>query len=299
MSKPTIHDVAARAGVSKSTVSLVLQDSPLVKADKRAAVRSAMVDLGYVYNAAAAGLRGKSSPQQGLLLPLATDLNDPDSAAFAASLQRAAQAQGMGVHVLAPNAPWAGRRISTLPADAADDLTLTVLHPNAKARAQEGLAAAKATRHLLGLGAKQVAFVGGNPKRPLDDLRIRGYLKRMSRAEVPPLHLTGGDDYAFGWRATATLLADYPACTAALCISDAVALGMQDALAQRGIRAGDAFRLIGWGDTMTAQTTQLSSIRPVWDALAQAALDWVLKGGDQAIEIAPELMRRASSMGGT
>jgi LacI family transcriptional regulator len=298
MSKPTIHDVAARAGVSKSTVSLVLQDSPLVKADKRDAVRRAMADLGYVYNAAAAGLRGKSVAQQGLMLPLATDLCDLDSAAFAAALQRAAAAKGMGVQLLAPNGPWAGRRISTLQGDAADDLTLTALHPNAKARAQEGLAAAKVTRHLLGLGAVQVAFVGGDAARPLDALRIRGYLQRLAKAQVPPLHLTGGDDYAFGWRAVATLLASYPACTAALCISDAVALGMQDALAQRGIRAGDAFRLVGWGDTMSAQTTQLSSIRPAWDALAQAALAWVMNGGDQAIEIAPELVRRASSMGG-
>ncbi len=55
--KPTIIDVATAAGVSKSTVSLVLQDSPLVKAATREAVRKAMADLGYVYNAAAAGLR--------------------------------------------------------------------------------------------------------------------------------------------------------------------------------------------------------------------------------------------------
>ena len=50
---PTIIDVAAAAGVSKSTVSLVLQESPLVKAATREAVRKAMGDLGYVYNAAA------------------------------------------------------------------------------------------------------------------------------------------------------------------------------------------------------------------------------------------------------
>ena len=298
MSKPTIHDVAALAGVSKSTVSLVLQDSPLVKTDKRDAVRRAMAQLGYVYNAAAAGLRGKPAAQRAQMVALASDLSDPDTAAFAAALQRAAATQGMGLNLLAPNAPWAGRRISTQAQDIADDLTLTALHAKAKLRAQEALAAAIATRHLLGLGAVQVAFVGGDVDRPLDALRIRGYLKRLAKANVPPLHLTGGNDYAFGWRAVSTLLASYPACTAALCISDAVALGMQDALAQRGIRAGDAFRLVGWGDTMSTQTTQLSSIRPAWDALAQAALAWVLNGGDQAIEIAPELVRRASSMGG-
>lgn len=52
----TIKDVAIKAGVSKSTVSLVLNNSPLVKAATRANVRSVMDQLGYVPNANARGL---------------------------------------------------------------------------------------------------------------------------------------------------------------------------------------------------------------------------------------------------
>ena len=62
--RPTIIDVAKAAGVSKSTVSLVLQASPLVRPATREAVRQAMADLGYVYNRSAANLR---SPNVGLI----------------------------------------------------------------------------------------------------------------------------------------------------------------------------------------------------------------------------------------
>ena len=45
--RPTIHTVAARAGVSKSLVSLVLRGSPKVSPDRRAAVQRAIAELGY------------------------------------------------------------------------------------------------------------------------------------------------------------------------------------------------------------------------------------------------------------
>ena len=53
----TVIDLARRAGVSKSTVSLVLQGSELVQATTRARVQDAIRELGYVYNRGAANLR--------------------------------------------------------------------------------------------------------------------------------------------------------------------------------------------------------------------------------------------------
>ncbi|MFO7920477.1 MAG: LacI family DNA-binding transcriptional regulator [Nioella sp.] len=72
--RPTIMDVAARAGVSKSTVSLVLQESKQVRAGTRKAVEAAMADLGYVYNRAAANLRSASVGLVGLVI---NDLRNP------------------------------------------------------------------------------------------------------------------------------------------------------------------------------------------------------------------------------
>ena len=64
--RPTIIDVAKLAGVSKSTVSLVLQNSPSVKSDTREKVQAAMREAGYVYNRGAANLRGANAGLVGL-----------------------------------------------------------------------------------------------------------------------------------------------------------------------------------------------------------------------------------------
>ncbi|MBO6932811.1 MAG: LacI family DNA-binding transcriptional regulator, partial [Roseibium sp.] len=82
--RPTILDVARQAGVSKSTVSLVLQNSSLVKPSTRTDVEKAMAELGYVYNRSAAGLRGAQSGLIGLII---NDLRNPFFTEFAASAQ--------------------------------------------------------------------------------------------------------------------------------------------------------------------------------------------------------------------
>ena len=56
-SRVTIVDIARAAGVSKSTVSLVLQGSPLVKPETRARVQETIREHGYVYHRGAANLR--------------------------------------------------------------------------------------------------------------------------------------------------------------------------------------------------------------------------------------------------
>ena len=70
----TITDIARAAAVSKSTVSLVLQGSPLIKAETSARVRQAADALGYVYHRGAAALRRQSSKIIGMVI---NDLTNP------------------------------------------------------------------------------------------------------------------------------------------------------------------------------------------------------------------------------
>ena len=89
--RPTIIDVARKAGVSKSTVSLVLQNSPTVRDETRKQVRAAMADLGYVYNRSAANMRKSNAGLIGLVI---NDLRNPFFTEFATSLQMALSARG-------------------------------------------------------------------------------------------------------------------------------------------------------------------------------------------------------------
>lgn len=310
MANPTIHDVAAKAGVSKSTVSLVLQNSPLVKAATRAAVQRAISDVGYVYNAAAAGLRGKVQMPQPHLpaaaanltqtrpqIVLSCDLSDGYSASFAAALQVVANLRGLDIYLPHSAEGITARLITTRPSEAGRAGTLFALHPTAPARLQEGMAAQAATRHLLGLGAAQVAFVGGHDSDAADQLRLAGYLARMKRADTLPLVMMGGRDFSFGRRIGNTILRRFPVCKAALCINDQVALGMIEALGENGITMGEAFRIVGWGDSSLAAEAGLSSIVPNMAGLASACIAWAIDGGPAEFEIPQDLMRRMSSTG--
>ena len=82
--RPTIIDVAKRAGVSKSTVSLVLRKSAAVRQETSDAVQRAMVELGYVYNRAAASMRSGGA---GLIGVVINDIRNPFCSEFAAQLK--------------------------------------------------------------------------------------------------------------------------------------------------------------------------------------------------------------------
>ena len=90
--RATILDLARHAGVSKSTVSLVLNNSPLVVPDKRARVEAAIAALGYVYNRTAASLRARPTDVIGMVI---NDLGNPFFADMALGIEREAARHGV------------------------------------------------------------------------------------------------------------------------------------------------------------------------------------------------------------
>src|SRR5690349_13213262 len=91
-SRVTILDIAREAAVSKSTVSLVLRESPSVSPEARARVREAMRRLGYVYHRGAASLRHGTADTVGMII---NDLTNPFFAELAVGIERALAAAGI------------------------------------------------------------------------------------------------------------------------------------------------------------------------------------------------------------
>jgi LacI family transcriptional regulator len=224
--RPTISDVAREAGVSRSTVSLVLQESPLVKSETRAQVQVAAAKIGYVYNRLAANLR---SAKIGLIGIVINDLRNPFFTEFATSVQMtlsahkyaavlanteedaALQAQVVGVMIehgvsAVVISPAYGSEEDTFgPLARADIPTMQVLR---RVAADTGLfpfsspdyitGGRLATEHLLALGAKKIGFVGGLEGRAVTQERMSGYLSVLAHAGLEPLILTGRSSKAPG-----------------------------------------------------------------------------------------------------
>ena len=329
--RPTIIDVAAKAGVSKSTVSLVLQDSPAVRDETRVAVRRAMEDLGYVYNRSAANLRSSNAGLIGLVI---NDLRNPFFTEFATSAQMAFSAAGFatviantdedpalqaqvigsmiehGVSALVISPTYGGEAASFGPLARAGIPAMQVLRRVAEDTAAFPFASLDyarggrlATEHLIAQGARRVAFLGGLPDRPITRERMAGYLAVIAEAGLEPLTLPGRPSRAFGREATAALVA--AGADAALCFNDLVALGVMAGFAERGCPVGAGFRLVGFDDIEECAQAwpQLSSVRCTIDRFGQdvaaTLLDWLQTGQRPPPETrAPvELVARASSLG--
>lgn len=320
--RPTIVDVAKAAGVSKSTVSLVLQNSPLVKTDTRHDVRAAMSRIGYVYNRAAAQMRGANAGLIGLVI---NDLRNPFFTEFATSLQMAlaergyatviantdenadAQAQVVGAMIEHGVSALVISPAYGLVSDTFDAIrragipVMQVLRKVDDATDQSPFAAPDyldggriATRHILDQGARRIAFVGGLEGRDVTRERMAGYLETVAAAGIAPLVLTGKSSRAFGRSIARKLAEDYPECDAALCFNDLVALGLVSGRHEMALPVGGAFRIVGFDDIEEASHSwpSLSSVHcdiaGFGQDVARTMLAWLELG------IRPEAARRSA-----
>lgn len=331
--RPTIIDVARVAGVSKSTVSLVLQNSPLVKAETRAQVRQAMVDIGYVYNRTAANLRSSNVGLIGLVI---NDLRNPFFTEFATSVQMALSARGYAT-VVANTDEDPGLQAQVVAAMIEHGVSSLVISPTYGDEeatfgplARAGIPAMQVLRkvdartdlfpfaapdyptgsrlaadHLVQTGARRIAFVGGLAGRAVVQERMAGYLAAMADAGLPTLVLDGRASRSFGREAAGMLCQDHPGVDAAICFNDLVALGMLSGFAERGRPVGEGFQLVGFDDiedcaqVWPALTSVRCNIAGFGEMIAATLLNWLEDGVQPLPETRTgvDLMIRASSGG--
>lgn len=283
-SRVTVVDIAHAAGVSKSTVSLVLQASPLVNEATRARVNAVIRELGYVYNRGAANLRQSASSR--IIGIIVNDLTNSFFAELAVGMDMVMQSAGY-VQFLSNSAESVDRQREVIASMREHGIAGLILSPargteaaDLKPLAASGIpvvavvrnvvgakvstlfsdnyAGAKdAVRHLVSLGHTRIAFLGGIVNTTVFTERVEGWRDALSEAGLaaPDRLVIGTAASRAGGVAAierALLLPEAP--TAALCFNDAAAFGVCDGLRTAGKEPGRDFAVVGFDDVIEAET---------------------------------------------
>lgn len=297
----TLHDVAAAAGVSKSTVSRIL-DERLPRSDSQSArhVRQIASELGYVRDSSAASLRRGKTSTIGVIVP---HLTDTVMAMVYEALARACQKAGQfAIVATSEDEPEADKRAAeTLLSRGVDGLILTtallgesftelkernvpyvlVLRTNGEALASVGddeLGGYLATRHLIDLGHRRIAMISGDLHVSSATDRQRGYRRAMKEAGLEvadSLIVASGFGIDAGAEAASRLMASPQRPTAIFAVNDNVAIGAMSSLSSMGLAVPDDISIVGYNDMPIVQhlATPLTSVRVPFDQIATAAIE--------------------------
>lgn len=328
----TLLDLAAHAGVSRATVSLVLAKSPLVAEATRARVLESARLLGYVYNRGAANLRTRRTHTIGVAIneitnPYFTELTavvqraflahgrtvfisdsqeDPDQQDHFVATMREYNADGL---VICPALGTAPERLRILEESGVPAVLLSRDVPGsgldyAGHANRRGMA--MATEHMIRLGHRRIAMIGGVATTTGED-RHAGYRDALAAHDIPAdprLIVGGGTSRLHGAEAIRQLLdtlSDPP--TAAVCFNDVVAFGVMLGLRQAGREPGRDFAVSGYDDLAEGALWMpgLTTIRIDSRAIGTAAVELLLDRIEQVdtpprrFMSEPELVVRQSS----
>ena len=289
MEKVTIATVAERAGVSRQTVSNVINTPAVVRPETRERVREAITSLGYRVNQAARQMRtGRSRLIAVRIEPTHDGINGFVLDRFLHGLTDAATLAGY--RVMLYTAAGDTHEIATydelLSAYDLDGFVLTSTHhgdprtswlaardvpfvtfgrpwgaPDTHAWVDVDNAAgtAAATRHLIEAGHTRIGFLGWPVGSGVGDARRTGWESVMAGAGLPTEAVAADNGIETGAAAARTLPADL---TALVCASDSLALGAMRTLPGRAV--------VGFDDTAVAQAIGLTSVsQPLAEAAAR------------------------------
>ncbi|MCF6467678.1 LacI family transcriptional regulator [Nonomuraea sp. MG754425] len=163
--------------------------------------------------------------------------------------------------------------------------------------------AREATEHLIGLGHERIAIVTGRPGVPCAVERLNGYRQAMAAAGLavdPRWEVCGYFQRESALTATRELLdtAGPHRPTAIFTCSDAMGVGVYQALGEHGLRVPDDVSVVGFDDSWAAAhvTPALTTVRQPWPELGSVALGALLSGETpERVELPTTLVMRAST----
>jgi LacI family transcriptional regulator len=333
--KPTIHDVAMRAGVSITTVSHALSGARPVHPETAATIWRVVDELGYRPSRLAAQLRRGTTGNIGFVLP---DMGNESFTAVARAIHDAALAADFQLLIRNSDesvAEEANAVRSFLREQAVDGVLLIATHGDhtylhelldngarivatnrpvsdlaipSVTRDDEG-SAYLATRHLLTLGHRRIAALAGRRDLLSSQLRLAGIQRALAEAALPAPVIRysdwspGDDPHLDGRRATIEVLRQAEPPTAIIALSQRHLEGAVLAFRDLGVRCPDDVALVSYGRTRLAAV--MHPVPTVIDqdatAFGQTAthhlLEWLRTGIEPESVVLPPIYALGDSCG--
>lgn len=329
--RPTINDIARMAGVSKKTVSRVINDSPLVRGETRETVKAIIKETGFAPDPQARGLAFRRSflvgliydnpnpqhtlsHQQGVLdalqgtgVELVVRPIDRGSARRLAEIRSFVERQKpLGVVLPSPvsedeelvalleelDCPYV--RIASAPLDEADRMVVS----------HDGQGAAEAARHLADLGHRRIALISGPPNFRSSRERRQGFEGGLAERGLtldPSLVRQGAYTYDSGMAAAREIFALSPPPTAIFALNDEMAAGVYTAAHEAGLVIPRDLSVVGFDDAPIASRLWplMTSVRLPLRDMGRLAGEMLAPGAGRGRPprevVKPELIQRAST----
>ena len=328
-----LKDIARASGYSVMTISKALRGEPDVSDTTRAKIKALALQMGYVPDSSAQGLRSKSTKLFGLVIPATTN---PIYARIVFAIEERAHDLGYDV-VIAQTLNKPEREdacLRRLLSRRVDGLLITPVYRfEAEARIYQEVLARKipavlmgspapfcksfptvdienviasynATKHLIELGHKQIAYLTGPQSAPWAHERFEGYRRALRDAGLEPddkLVFQAGNTIEDGTRTALQMLNENCHPTAIQTASDLVAIGCAETLISQGIKIPDDISMVGFGNILTAEfyRVPLTTVRQPKYRLGVAAVEALMSliNGEtiQSKRLTAELVVRKSS----
>ncbi|MEU4392094.1 LacI family DNA-binding transcriptional regulator [Kribbella sp. NPDC023855] len=330
---PTIHDVAAQAGVSRGTVSRVLQGGRNVSPASHRAVDAAIRKLGYVVNQAARSLVTRRAGSVAFLLSETQDrlFLDPNLATMLRGCTTALAAHDIPLVLVAAGTEAERRRIAPYLAAQVDgallftwdrgtpmfDLLQETELPfvccgkphdqNAAVSyvvADDREGARTMVRYLLETGRKRIAHIAGPADGPGGSERLEGYREMLAEHRIrfsKRLVATGDYSRASGEACMQQLLTRVPDLDAVFVASDLMAEGALAAIERAGLSVPGDIAVGGFDDSSVAAGTNppLTTMRQPWERISEMMVRQLLAqidgDGPASVILPTELVIRESA----
>lgn len=289
--KPTSFDIAYRAGVSQSTVSRALRNSPLVNLETRLKVQQIAKELNYKVDKNASSLRSQETKTIALLLcehhGTGVSLINPFFLSMLGSITKATASRGYDLlisfqqfsedwHADYEDANRADgiiflgygdyetfvKKLTYLTEVGAHFITWGPVlegQPGISIGCENYNSALIATQHLIKQGYKNIAFLGDvSEHSPEFEMRYKGYMRALEMAHIPldsRLQIAAETSEEEGYKATLKLLQKRIPFDAVFGASDLIAIGAMKALEEAGYSIPEQVAVMGFDDIPMASYT--------------------------------------------